>query len=95
MEKRITDIHCPKCGSPAHFDIIHQRYGCPFCGSTVEINEARQETQGFRRMRIEHLKQSSEEYQLFHGACEGCGADVVFEKGEALSECPFCGRSLK
>ncbi|MBQ6654637.1 MAG: hypothetical protein IJM79_03840 [Erysipelotrichaceae bacterium] len=94
MEKRITDIHCPKCGSPAHFDIIHQRYGCPFCGSTVEINEARQETQGFRRMRIEHLKQSSEEYQLFHGACEGCGADVVFEKGEALSECPFCGRSL-
>ncbi|MCR5067951.1 MAG: zinc ribbon domain-containing protein [Erysipelotrichaceae bacterium] len=94
MEKRITDIHCPNCGSPARFDIIHQRYGCPFCGSLVEINEALQETQGFRKMRIDRLQKSREEYQLFSAVCEGCGAEVVFEEGEALSDCAFCGRSL-
>ncbi|MBO4218919.1 MAG: hypothetical protein J5887_05435 [Erysipelotrichaceae bacterium] len=94
MEKRITDIHCPKCCSPARFDIIHQRYGCPFCGSTVEINEALQETKGFRQMRIGRLKESRQEYRLFRAVCEGCGAQVVFEEGEALSDCAFCGRSM-
>lgn len=27
-------------------------------------------------------------------SCSGCGATLVFEKNEALSNCAFCGRSL-
>ena len=94
MNERITDIHCPNCGSPARFDIIHQDYGCPNCGSRVGIDEAQKQTQGFRRMRIGHLRQTRESFQLFSAACNGCGAEVVFDENEAVSTCAFCGLAL-
>ncbi len=94
MNERITDIHCPNCGSPARFDIVHQDYGCPHCGSRVGIDEAQKQTQGFRRMRIGHLQQTRDSFRLFQASCGGCGAEVVFDENEAVSTCAFCGRAL-
>ena len=94
MEHRITDIHCPQCGAPAAFDIVKQMYVCGYCGGTVGISEAQREKQGFRSMQREKLKDAVKKYQLFSTSCSGCGAEVVFEENEALSECAFCGRSL-
>lgn len=94
MEHRITDIHCPKCGAPADFDIVKQMYVCGHCGGTVGISEAQKEKQGFRSLQREKLKENVKKYRLFRTSCSGCGAEVVFEENEALSGCPFCGRSL-
>lgn len=94
MEHRITDIHCPQCGAPADFDILKQMYVCGHCGGTVGIREAQKEKQGFRSLQREKLRNSVKKYRLFSTSCSGCGAEVVFEENEALSECPFCGRSL-
>ena len=94
MEHRITDIHCPQCGAPADFDIVRQMYVCGHCGGTVGISEAQKEKQGFRKLQREKLKDSVKKYKLFSTSCSGCGAEVVFEENEALSGCPFCGRSL-
>ena len=94
MEHRITDIHCPQCGAPADFDIVRQMYVCGHCGGTVGISEAQKEKQGFRKLQREKLKNSVKKYRLFSTSCSGCGAEVVFEENEALSGCPFCGRSL-
>ena len=91
---KITDIHCPNCGAPAKYDILQQKYLCAYCGGSVGIREAVQEKQGFRKMRGEKLKTSVREFQLVKASCSGCGAVVVFEEGEALSNCAFCGRSL-
>ena len=94
LEHRITDIHCPQCGAPADFDIVKQMYVCGHCGGTVGISEAQKEKQGFRKLQREKLKNSVKKYRLFSTSCSGCGAEVVFEENEALSGCPFCGRSL-
>ena len=94
MEHRITDIHCLQCGAPAAFDIVKQRYLCSYCGGTVEISEAKQEKQGFRDLQREKLKDSVKKFRLNRTSCSGCGAEVVFEENEAVSDCAFCGRSL-
>ena len=94
MEHRITDIHCLQCGAPAAFDIVKQRYLCSYCGGTVEISEAKQEKQGFRDLQREKLRDSVKKFRLNRTSCSGCGAEVVFEENEALSDCAFCGRSL-
>ena len=69
----IADVHCPKCGAPAKYDIIRGSYQCGFCGSSVELSEAMAEKQGFREMQQEKIRSSSERYQLMHAACSGCG----------------------
>ena len=79
LEHRITDM---------------QMYVCGHCGGTVGISEAQKEKQGFRKLQREKLKDSVKKYRLFSTSCSGCGAEVVFEENEALSGCPFCGRSL-
>lgn len=90
----IADIHCPKCGAPAVFDIYYQVYHCRYCGAEVEISEAQEQKLGFRKMRSEHLQTSVKQFRLFSASCEGCGAKVIFEENEALSSCAFCGRSM-
>ena len=94
MENKITDIHCPNCGAPAKYDIISQEYLCGNCKGRVGIYEAQQQKKGFRKLRGDQISTSLKNYRLFHAACGGCGADLVFEENEALSSCPFCGRSL-
>ena len=94
MEQKITDIHCPQCGAPARFDIIRQTYVCGHCGGQVGISEAKQQKQGFRKIRADALRNSVRQFRLFSASCSGCGAKVVFEENEAVSNCAFCGRSL-
>ena len=94
MENKIVDIHCPSCGAPANFDIVRQKYVCGYCGGQVGIREAQQSKQGFRKIRAAKLKEDVSRFQLYSASCSGCGATVVFEENEALSNCAFCGRSL-
>ena len=93
-EKKIYDIHCPNCGAPARFDIISQNYHCSYCGSKVGIGEAVQQKQEFKKIHGEKMRTSLPSFELFQATCEGCGASVVFEENEALSNCAFCGRTM-
>lgn len=94
MERKITDIHCPVCGGPASFDIVRQIYVCGYCGGQVGIDEALQQKQGFRDLHHEKMKDQKKSFSLMQATCSGCGATLVFEENEALSNCAFCGRSL-
>ena len=94
MENNITDIHCPQCGAPAEFSIVRQQYLCEYCGGKFEAGIAQTEKMGFRKLQGDKLKDSVRKYRLFQASCSGCGATVVFEENEALSNCAFCGRSL-
>ncbi len=91
---RITDIRCPGCGAPAKFDIMRQKYLCAYCGGQVGIGEACRQKQGFRKIRGDRLKSEVGRFRLVKTNCSGCGAVVVFEESEAVSNCAFCGRSL-
>ena len=91
---KLTDIYCPNCGAPANFNIMTQQYQCGYCGGAVTIAHAKELKQGFRKMRAGQLQSSIRQYRLSKASCSGCGAELVFEAGEALSNCAFCGRSL-
>ena len=71
MDQKIATIYCPNCGAPARFDILSQRYLCAYCGSKVEISEAVQQKQGFRRIQREKLRDSLKNFRLFHTVCDG------------------------
>ena len=94
MGKEILNISCPSCGSPAKFDIVHQIYRCASCGGKVGIEKARQDKLEFQENQRKKLEESAKDYSMSTTSCTGCGATLVFEKDEAISNCTFCGRSL-
>jgi ribosomal protein S27E len=94
MAGNFSDVHCTKCGAPTRYDILKRQYRCGYCGSEVEVKEAQAQKQGFRSIQQEKIKSSARNYQLMTANCSGCGATIVFEKGEAMSDCAFCGRAL-
>ncbi|MBR5789881.1 MAG: hypothetical protein IKX99_07240 [Lachnospiraceae bacterium] len=93
-KKLITDIQCPSCGAPANFDIVKQRYECAYCGGKVAIKEAIEQKRGFRKLHSKKLKETVKDFKLCKTTCSGCGAELVFDENEAVSNCAFCGRSL-
>ena len=88
------NIYCASCGAPARFDIAGQVYRCAYCGGETGIREPLAEKQGFRRAHRERLQAERQAFPLETARCTGCGAQVVFPEGEALTHCAFCGRSL-
>lgn len=94
MRNNITDIHCPSCGAPAAFDIVRQQYTCSYCGGTIETRDVSKLKKGFRKIQQERIRNSSPQYRLQNAICSGCGAEIIFQENEAVSNCAFCGRSL-
>ena len=92
--KTITEIYCPGCGAPARFDIKEQIYLCSYCKGKVGIREALRGKQGFREIRVVKMKEALAKFRLYVSSCGSCGANVVFEQGEVISNCAFCGKSM-
>lgn len=88
------NIYCSSCGAPATFDVAGQVYRCAYCGGVTGIREPLAEKQGFRRTHREKLQSKRERFPLVKARCTGCGAQIVFPEGEALTGCAFCGRNL-
>ncbi len=91
---KLYDIHCPTCTAPAYYDIRTREYHCRYCGNTVGIDKAKSQTKGFREISRKKMRESLKKFELAKATCTGCGAEVVFEAGEAVANCAFCGRSL-
>ena len=87
-------IYCGSCGAPAKFDIAGQVYRCAYCGGVTGIREPLTEKQGFRRAHRTRLAEQRTHFPLHTARCTGCGAEVIFPEGEALTGCAFCGRNL-
>ena len=94
MAGTIADVRCASCGAPARFDIMKQQYCCSYCGGQVGITEALAQKQGFRSIQRERIKNSAQSHRLMRASCTGCGAELIFEESEAMSNCSFCGRAL-
>ncbi len=91
---KLYDIHCPSCGAPAYYDICKRMYNCSYCGNSVGIAGAKSQSKGFRDVSRKKMRESIKKFELQKATCTGCGAEVVFETGEAVANCAFCGRSL-
>ena len=91
---KLYDIHCPSCGAPAYYDIRKRMYNCSYCGKNVGIDRAKSERKGFREISRKKMRESLKNFELQKAVCTGCGAELVFDTGEAVANCAFCGRSL-
>ena len=91
---KLYDIHCPSCGAPAYYDIIKRVYNCSYCGNSVGIDRAKSDRKGFREISQKKMKEALKSFELQKAVCTGCGAEVVFDNGDAVANCAFCGRSL-
>ncbi|MBP5330680.1 MAG: hypothetical protein J6Y89_02390 [Lachnospiraceae bacterium] len=91
---KLYDIHCPSCGAPAYYDIRKRIYNCSYCGNKVGIDRAKSEHKGFREISRKKKQESLKKFELQKAVCTGCGAEVVFDTGDAVANCAFCGRSL-
>ena len=91
---RIFDIHCPSCGAPAYYDIKSHVYKCRYCSGKVGVDEAIKANQGFRSIQKQKMHEALGHFELEKGECTGCGAEVIFDKGDAIAHCAFCGREL-
>ena len=91
---KLYDIHCPSCGAPAYYDIRKRMYNCSYCGNKVGIDKAKNQGKGFRDVNHKKMREAIKKFELQKATCTGCGAKVVFEAGEAVANCAFCGRSL-
>ncbi len=94
MEGTIADVRCPSCGAPAKYNIIMQQYLCGYCGGRVGVKDAHEQKKGFRSIQQQKIKESKKNYRLLSANCTGCGSELVFEAGDALTSCAFCGRAL-
>ena len=94
VKGKLYDIHCPSCGAPAYYDIKTRVYNCSYCGNHVGIDRALSERKGFRELQQKKMKESLKDFELQRAVCTGCGAELVFDNGDAVANCAFCGRSL-
>lgn len=94
MEKDALRVYCPSCGAPAKFDIVRQVYRCGFCGGETTVEDSLKQKESMLEEHNDRLEKSSKSFGLMQTKCSGCGATVIFEEGEATSNCGFCRRSL-
>ena len=94
IKPRLYDIHCPSCGAPAYYDIKAHIYNCRYCGGKVKIDRAIADHKGFRELQKRRMNKDLKNFSFQKAECTGCGAKLVFDEGNALANCTFCGRSL-
>ena len=58
------------------------------------ISRAITDHKGFRNIWQKELTKQARNFKLTKADCTGCGARLVFDAGDAVANCAFCGRSL-
>lgn len=87
-------LYCKNCCAPMGFDIVRQTYACASCGSLSGIQETKETILHWRTLRKQNLAVNSAGITLEKYSCPACGAQIVFESGEASETCDFCGSRL-
>lgn len=87
-------LYCKNCCAPMGFDIVRQTYACASCGSLSGIQETKETILHWRTLRKQNLAVNSAGITLEEYSCPACGAQIVFESGEASETCDFCGSRL-
>ena len=87
-------VYCKNCGAPVGFDIVRQTYACASCGALTGIQESKEVVFRWRTLQKQNHAVKPAGLTLEEYSCPGCGAQIVFERGEASETCDFCGGKL-
>lgn len=87
-------VYCKNCGAPVGFDIVRQTYACASCGALTGIQESKEVVFRWRTLQKQNHAVNPAGLTLEEYSCPACGAQIVFERGEASETCDFCGGKL-
>lgn len=88
-----TDKKCPACDGTMVFDPAIKALRCPYCDTTVDIEEdgtsERCEEQSFE----EALERGSCDWGVVKKVviCKNCAAETLYDALETAGVCPYCG----
>lgn len=87
-------VYCKNCGAPVGFDIVRQTYACASCGALTGIQESKEVVFRWRTLQKQNHAVNPAGLTLEEYSCPACGAQIVFERGEASETCDFCDGKL-
>lgn len=87
-------VYCKNCGASTGFDIVRQTYACASCGALTGIQETKEAVFRWRTLQKQSHAVNPAGLTLEEYSCPACGAQIVFERGEASETCDFCGSKL-
>jgi predicted RNA-binding Zn-ribbon protein involved in translation (DUF1610 family) len=93
VEKESDKFMCQSCGGNMVFDPKLGKLNCPFCGSSQEILNEKDEIKEYDIETAE--ENSSKDWGLETGVikCDSCGAQTVLTSNSTAQFCAFCGSS--
>lgn len=84
-------IKCKGCGSNMSFDPETQKLKCEYCGYTEEFEQS----SAVVEISLENALSANATWkdETLSFRCENCGAQIITQKNETASKCPFCETS--
>ena len=79
-----TTYKCPSCGGYLEFDPAQQRFVCPYCGQSYDVEERQAPAQE----RSMEQAQPAASVRGYH--CQMCGAEIVVGETTAATRCYYC-----
>jgi len=94
------EYKCPNCNGVLAFDSNSQKLKCSACDSIFELSEAKSfndslnfnESFSWRKVASSYEKEEGDNYFIY--TCVSCGSEIVQDKQELSSSCPFCGNNI-
>lgn len=95
METQVNNplvIQCMFCGGRQSFDIVKQKYVCPYCCSESDITEKKTEYRNWKSIHHKTAMRDSSNAKAF--LCPSCGAQTIAANDDASAQCPFCQSTM-
>lgn len=87
------NYQCPNCNGPLHFDSETQKLKCDYCDSLYTVEEIENAVQeSVSEDTWWHDEEVSDEFKVYR--CQSCGAELVLNKNEAATSCPYCNNPV-
>ena len=85
------------CGASLRFDAKTSKMVCDWCGTTVDIKAADEETESIQGFDFNSLEDQAyhpdaEDLPIYN--CNSCGAELIAPPEQAALSCPYCGNNI-
>ena len=94
----LMDYKCPACSGALEFDPASQKMHCPFCGSSFEMAQLRDQDAQMSGATAGQWQSAQTDAWDDEGVavfrCESCGGEIVGDETTAATACPFCGNPV-
>lgn len=93
----VFECKCNACGGMMEFSSKAQTMVCPYCGTTMEVEEYEKEIERRDNISISKTEESwekgeTDDIRIY--ICESCGGEIMADENTGASICPFCDNKV-